>query len=247
MTSCVFNDHTYSFRHSPSLSSPLLSLSSSFIPQSSLLLSPFVSLLSFCVEEILSQRKRISFDSLFLVHVQKRLASLLFSASLSSLLTSASWQSMKRVVVETHDRLSKDIILNSRWFKNYKSSTTIRLGRIHRDHDWLLSKELTRSNLSLIKVFKRGICYIINENCTNIWEKMILGFWNFLEKKSQKSKSNYWLWPYFDFMWNQRRKRWDNITKIIFLENREKEDNFDIKIMRFRAQLDLLWFFEVNR
>ena len=28
--------------------------------------------------------------------------------------------------------------------------------------------------------------------------------------------------------------------KIIFLETREKEENFDIKIVIFRAQLDLL-------
>ena len=30
--------------------------------------------------------------------------------------------------------------------------------------------------------------------------------------------------------------------KIIFLETREKEKNFDIKIVSFRAQLDLLFF-----
>ena len=30
--------------------------------------------------------------------------------------------------------------------------------------------------------------------------------------------------------------------KIIFLETREKERNFDIKIVSFRAQLDLLFF-----
>ena len=31
-----------------------------------------------------------------------------------------------------------------------------------------------------------------------------------------------------------------NITKIIFSENREKEDNFNIKIMIFTEELDLL-------
>ena len=30
--------------------------------------------------------------------------------------------------------------------------------------------------------------------------------------------------------------------KIIFLETREKEENFDIKVVIFLAQLDLLWF-----
>ena len=50
--------------------------------------------------------------------------------------------------------------------------------------------------------------------------------------------------PSFDFLWNHRRKRWDNIIKIIFLETREKEENFDLNIVIFRAQLDLLWFFK---
>ena len=34
--------------------------------------------------------------------------------------------------------------------------------------------------------------------------------------------------------------------KIIFLETIEKEENFLVKIVIFRAQLDLLWFFKVN-
>ena len=32
--------------------------------------------------------------------------------------------------------------------------------------------------------------------------------------------------------------------KIIFLETREKKENFDIKIVIFREELDLLWFFQ---
>ena len=32
--------------------------------------------------------------------------------------------------------------------------------------------------------------------------------------------------------------------KIILLETREKEENFDIKILIFREELDLLWFVE---
>ena len=33
---------------------------------------------------------------------------------------------------------------------------------------------------------------------------------------------------------------------MIFLESREKKVNFDIKIVIFRAQLDLLWFLKFN-
>ena len=68
-------------------------------------------------------------------------------------------------------------------------------------------------------------------------------FEKYLEKKSQKSRWKCWLWPHFDFLENQRRKRWDDIRKIIFLETGEKEENFDIKILIFREQLDLVWFF----
>ena len=35
--------------------------------------------------------------------------------------------------------------------------------------------------------------------------------------------------------------------KIIFLETSEKEENFDINIVIFRAQLDLMWIFKVNK
>ena len=63
----------------------------------------------------------------------------------------------------------------------------------------------------------------------------------FGEEKS-KSKSQCWLLPNFDFWWNHRIKRWDNITKVIFLETRENEENFDIKIVIFRAQLDFCDF-----
>ena len=37
---------------------------------------------------------------------------------------------------------------------------------------------------------------------------------------------------------------WYNIMKIIFLETREKNENFDIKIVIFREKLGLLWFIE---
>ena len=37
-----------------------------------------------------------------------------------------------------------------------------------------------------------------------------------------------------------REEKKKNIMKIIFLETREKEENFDIKFMIFREELDLL-------
>ena len=39
----------------------------------------------------------------------------------------------------------------------------------------------------------------------------------------------------------------ENIMKIIFLETREIEENFDIKIMIFREELDLLCLFFQNQ
>ena len=51
----------------------------------------------------------------------------------------------------------------------------------------------------------------------------------------------------FDLLWlfiKLERKRRENITKIIFSETTEKEENFDIKYVIFREELDLLWFIE---
>ena len=46
---------------------------------------------------------------------------------------------------------------------------------------------------------------------------------------------------------NYRSKSTLSQDQLIFLVTREKEKNFDIKIVIFRALLDLLWFFKVNR
>ena len=69
---------------------------------------------------------------------------------------------------------------------------------------------------------------------------MFLGFLKIYGEEKSKVKVK-GLTLTFDFMWNHRRKRRDDISKIIFLETREKEKNFDIKIVIFREQLDLLW------
>ena len=42
----------------------------------------------------------------------------------------------------------------------------------YREHGRLLLKELTWSNLSLIRIFKIRKLYIINKINTNIWEKI---------------------------------------------------------------------------
>ena len=56
--------------------------------------------------------------------------------------------------------------------KKSKIKYSYEIGSNHKEHGWLLPKKLTWSNLSLIKVFKKWNWYIINENSTNIWEKI---------------------------------------------------------------------------
>ena len=86
---------------------------------------------------------------------------------------------------------------------------------------------------------------MINENSTDIWEKIFWEFWKISGEEKSKVKVKELtltrLWLYVKLEWKKVTKYYKNFK---FSETREKDENFHIKIMIFREELDLRWCFQ---
>ena len=66
-----------------------------------------------------------------------------------------------------------------------------------------------------------------------IYEKRCFKNLKTVWRRKVKSQSQSIDFDHTSTFYKIREKRWDNIKKIIFFETREKEENFDTKIMIF--------------